>query len=228
MHTKIMRTAVTHDKNSPPLRHLCRCDEELSAVIYKLGDLSYFLYEDSFSFLIDTIIGQMLSNKVADVISARVCGLCEGNILPEKLLALSISELRKAGLSLAKTKYIHGIAQLYYDGPNFFTDLATKTDNDVIKELKKLRGVGPWSAKMYLIFVLDRHDILPFEDRAFQQTFCWMYPFVDSDKKSITEHCSKWSPYASIASRYLYKALDSGLTKQPVQLLKNAYPKAHG
>jgi|GEM_PF-6666331 len=79
----------------------------------------------------------MLSNKIADIISARVCNLCGGNILPEKLIALSISELRKTGLSLAKAKYIHGIAQLCCDAPNFFTALANKTDNDVIKELKK-------------------------------------------------------------------------------------------
>jgi len=170
----------------------------------------------------------MLSNKIADIISARVCNLCGGNILPEKLIALSISELRKTGLSLAKAKYIHGIAQLCCDAPNFFTALANKTDNDVIKELKKLHGVGSWSAKMYLIFVLDRQDILPFENRAFQQAFCWMYPFANLDRNSIVEICSKWSPYASIASRYLYKALNSGLTKQPIQSLKNAYPKTYG
>lgn len=81
-----------------------------------------------------------------------------------------------------------------------------------------LHGIGKWTAKMYLIFVLDRQEILPYEDIAFLQSYEWLYKTKDRSKKSIEKKCKKWKPYSSIASRYLYKALDTGLTKESFKL----------
>lgn len=207
------RCTINHGKDSPSIRHLCRCDKTLQYVIHSIGELAYSPYEDGFSFLVDTVVGQMLSNKVTDVISARVYHICDGKISPSSLAKLSVSDLRGVGLSVAKSEYILGLSEHFYKFPNFFQDFPQRSDIEVMDELTKLRGIGSWSAKMYLIFVLDRQDILPFEDGAFQQAFAWLYPNVELSKSSIKVHCEKWSPYSSIASRYLYKALDSGLTK---------------
>lgn len=73
---------------------------------------------------------------------------------------------------------------------------------------------------MYLLFVLDRQDILPFEDAAFLQSYCWMYKTNDKTKEAIIKRCKKWKPYSSVAARYLYRALDMGFTKQEFHLYK--------
>jgi len=204
---------VSYDNNSLPIRHLCSHDSVLRNVIYSIGNLSYTPYADSFAYMIDTIIGQMLSSKVAGLLSERLLNACNGDVSPINLEILTIADLRGIGLSNAKAEYIFGIAKHCRETPNFFKDLLTKSDDEVIEELTKLRGIGPWSAKMYLIFVLDRLDVLPFEDSAFLQTFKWLYPHVELKKRAIQEHCVNWQPYSSIASRYLYKALDAGFTK---------------
>ena len=77
-----------------------------------------------------------------------------------------------------------------------------------------IHGIGRWTAKMYLIFVLDRQDILPYEDVAFLQGYRWMYKTDITTKDSVLKKCAKWKPYSSIAARYLYRALDMGLTTE--------------
>ena len=88
------------------------------------------------------------------------------------------------------------------------------TDEDVIKTITSIHGLGMWSAKMYLIFVLNRQDVLPFEDVAFLQGYAWCYKTNKLDKDSITKKLKKLQPYRSIVARYLYKALDYGYTKE--------------
>ena len=92
------------------------------------------------------------------------------------------------------------------------------TDEAALKELVSLHGIGIWTAKMYLIFVLDRQDILPFEDVAFLQSYKWLYKAEDVSKASIEKKCKKWKPYSSIAARFLYRALDMGFTKKEFHL----------
>lgn len=105
------------------------------------------------------------------------------------------------------------MATLLHDKPDFFNKLVHLPDVEVIKKLTALRGLGPWSAKMYLIFVLNRLDVLPYEDGAFLQAYKWLYATEDVKPPSIIKRCETWKPYSSLAARYLYRALDSGLTR---------------
>lgn len=91
---------------------------------------------------------------------------------------------------------------------------------DVIKKLTSVRGIGNWTAKMYLLFVLGRQDILPYEDGAFLQSYRWMYRTDECATQAVLKRCKKWKPYSSIASQYLYRALDMGLTKTEFHLNK--------
>ncbi|MCC8014242.1 MAG: hypothetical protein LIO87_03520 [Eubacterium sp.] len=84
----------------------------------------------------------------------------------------------------------------------------------------KILGIGKWTAKMYLIFVLDCPDVLPVEDAAFLQAYKWLYKTEDCSEKSVYKKCKKWKPYSSIAARYLYRALDMGYTKKEFHLFK--------
>ena len=93
-------------------------------------------------------------------------------------------------------------------------------DSDVFKYLTSFKGIGKWTANMYLIFVLNRKDILPTNDAAFLQAYEWLYKTTDRSDTSIRNKWRKWKPYSSSASRYLYRALDSGLTREEFHLYK--------
>jgi len=82
----------------------------------------------------------------------------------------------------------------------------------------KVKGIGVWTSKMYLIFFLKRKDVLPYEDVAFIQAFKWLYDSNEATSESIKNTCEKWKPYSSIGALYMYRALDSGLTKIPINV----------
>ena len=90
----------------------------------------------------------------------------------------------------------------------------------MIRILTSVHGIGTWTAKMYLMFVLNRQDVLPFEDVAFLQGYGWAYKTDDFSPAAVQKKCKKWKPYSSIAARYMYKALDRGLTKEEFHLFK--------
>ena len=194
--------------------HLKKRDKRLGALIAKIGDIECSIHEDPFSFVVEEIVGQMLSNKVADVICSRLYSLCGGRITPESLMPITVADLRSIGISNAKSEYILLFADAVRSGRIDLDVLPSLSDNEVLKELTALRGIGSWTAKMYLIFVLRREDILPLEDGAFMQSYKWLYGKEKPTKEEIIARGKRWSPYASIASRYMYRALDMGLTKE--------------
>lgn len=203
--------------------HLKKVDKRLSKVIETIGPLHWDRdNSDSFFFITHEIVGQMLSSKVATIIFQRLIDLCEGIITPESISHLNLIQLRGIGLSTSKSTYIKELAEKIKTQEIEFHHLPSLTDTEIIKELKKINGVGNWTAKMYLLFFLEREDILPFEDSAFLQTYKWLYDKKELTSDEIITRCQIWKPYSSIASRYLYKALDTGLTKIPLdKFLKN-------
>ncbi|MEQ8236257.1 MAG: DNA-3-methyladenine glycosylase 2 family protein [Syntrophomonadaceae bacterium] len=207
------KSVISFSIDSQEVTYLTQNDSALRHVVDKIGDLMYTLHMDSFSFMVDTIIGQMLSSKVADVISDRMHSLCGGDVSPQTVAGLSLQNLRGIGLSNAKAQYIFDLSNYVLRRPGFFTELQQLSDEELVKEIMRLRGLGVWSAKMYLIFVLNKLDVLPYEDSAFRQAYSWLYSTSDLSNKAIEEKCAMWKPYSSIAARYLYRALDSGLTQ---------------
>lgn len=121
--------------------------------------------------------------------------------------------MKSIGISTAKVKYIHALTDVVKNEPEFLMKLSSMNDNEVINTLKNVRGIGDWTAKMYLLFVLQRDDVLPYEDGAFLQSYRWLYETDDVSKASIIEKCKKRSPYSSIAARYMYRVLDKGYTR---------------
>jgi DNA-3-methyladenine glycosylase II len=213
LYLKPLTDEITYKTDSPEIQALCEADARLTLVIKHYGDLSYTPHSDPFAHTVENIIGQMLSNKAADAIATRLYKLCGGELKPVSILRLDIPSLRGIGLSGQKSEYIMLMAELLNDNPNFFDTLVHLPDIEVIKKLTALRGIGPWSAKMYLIFVLNRLDVLPYEDGAFLQAYKWLYETDNVKPPSIIERCRMWKPYSSLAARYLYRALDSGLTR---------------
>lgn len=215
-----MDKIITLDNNNSAIQFLQQRDKRMAKVISMVGSITYMPYEDSYSFLVSQIIGQMLSNKAASIIFSRLVELCDDQVTPERIMALSDSEIKTIGTSTPKVCYIRALTRAVIQGQIDFSALSELPDQEVIRQLTSIRGIGQWSAKMYLIFVLNRLDVLPYEDGAFLQAYSWAYKTKYLDKASIEKKCMKWKPYRSIASRYLYKALDAGLTKNEFHLYK--------
>lgn len=208
-----MCNTIILNENSESIQYLSKKDSNLKKLFNLIGEISYTLYADSYEFLVNTIIGQMLSNKVADIISNRLLNLCNGNIEPQTIINLSYSQLRNIGISNSKINYIMNLTNAVLNNEIDFKSFYTKSNIEIERDLQKIKGIGKWSSKMYLIFVLGKNDILPYEDMAFIQAYSWLYNTNKTDKKSIINKCKKWGKYSSVASRYLYKALDLGYTK---------------
>lgn len=209
------------DENSPEIQYLCAKDKHLAKVIHMVGPLEYQLASDSYAFLVSQIIEQMLSNKVAYVLTNRLAQNCPNKkITVSAIDLLSDEKIHQLGLSRSKVGYIRNLTSAIEAGTVNFNQYQLMTDQEVIQSLTAVKGIGTWSAKMYLLFSLDRPDILPFEDVAFLQGYSWVYKTTDYHAKLVQKKCKKWHPYASIAARYMYEALDTGLTKQPFHLFK--------
>jgi DNA-3-methyladenine glycosylase II len=219
--SKKVSAVVLLTRENEAVKYLCQRDKRLSRVIDLVGDYTYRPYDDSFSFLANQIIGQMLSAKVSVKISERLEKLCNGAITPKNILEINDCDMRSTGMSLAKAHNIKNLALAVKNGEIAFEEIDQMDDSSVIRELTRLKGIGNWTAKMYLIFVLDRPDVLPYEDMAFLQSYAWMYKASDLTRKAIEKKCKKWKPYTSLGARYLYKALDLGLTKTDFHLFKS-------
>ena len=203
------------------IQHLKKADVRLSKVIDKIGSLDFSAYNnhpDSFLFLVREIVGQMISSSVKKVIWERLVVLCSNEITPITISNLSVEQLRNIGLSKSKSNYILNLAKIVSNGEIDFSRLDSMPDDEVLKILTSIKGIGNWTAKMYLLFFLQREDILPFEDVAFLQSYKWLYNTKDIKPDSIVRRCKKWKPYTSIGARYMYRALDTGLTKIPIKL----------
>lgn len=216
-----MKEQLIFDQSSPEIQYLCKKDKRLANVIEMVGPISYQPHIDQpYSFLIHEIIEQMLSVKAGAKIFDRLNNICRGTITPESIAALTVEQLRSIGTSNAKAMYIKGITTAVMTGQLDFAKLEELDDDTVIKQLTRFRGIGNWTAKMYLIFVLNRPDVLPYEDVAFLQGYAWVYKTSDFSPASVMAKCKKWKPYSSIAARYMYRALDAGLTKTEFHLFK--------
>lgn len=215
-----MNRIVTIDNNSAEIQHLRKRDKRLSKVIDMVGPIEYYIHDDPYEFIIHEIIEQMLSIKAGRRIFERLNSICSGSITVKTLEQLCDDEIKSCGMSGAKVSYIRALNKAIISNDLDLSALPDLTDDQVIEELTKIKGIGSWTAKMYLIFVLNRPDILPIEDGAFLQSYRWLYKTSDCSASSIKKKCAKWKPYSSIAARYLYRALDAGLTKSEFHLFK--------
>lgn len=215
-----MPEVIVLNNENIAVNYLCNKDRRLAKVIDMVGEIIYQPHDDGYVFLIHEIIEQMLSIKAGAIIYSRLQALCEDNICPENIVKLTDEQIKSIGTAKSKVLYIKGVTEAVQNRVLVLDDLLKLSDDDVIKKLTSIRGIGLWTAKMYLIFVLNRQNILPIEDVAFLQSYKWMYKTDDVSKESVVKKCKKWSPYSSIAARYLYRALDMGFTKEEFHLYK--------
>ncbi len=159
--------------------------------------------------LVENIVCQQLSGRVAEVIFKRFCSLFPNNApTPELLLKITIEQLRTVGLSNAKANYVQNIASYTIVNNLTVSNFDSLTDEQIISELTKIKGVGVWTAQMVLIFSLNRQDVFPVGDLAIQQGMKKMYNLKVEGKELLSKIVSiseTWKPYRTIGTRYVWK-----------------------
>ena len=194
---------------SEPVRYLCERDWRLAHLVAAVGPIEHYVSESGFQNLAHSIIEQMLSIKAAATIEGRLREACGGELTPDALAALSVDQIRATGVSGRKAQNLSTLACTVTE-----EDLAALDglgDDEVAAWLRALPGVGPWTCQMFMMFYLERPDILPLGDLTFRRSFEWLYgvPVEDAHVQALV--CDLWRPWRSYAARYLYRALDTGL-----------------
>lgn len=194
--------------------NLANSDPLLGKVIKRIGDYSLELSEDYYLKLIKSIIGQQLSLKAKETIWHRVESICE-EITPQTILSVKDTELRAAGISFAKISYIKGLSKEILNNRIDLENIELKHNQEILKILTGVKGIGRWTAEMFLIFSLGRLDVFSADDVSLRRAIKWLYGFNENPTKIEMIHISeKWNPYYSIASLYLWAAVDTGLINE--------------
>lgn len=203
---------MTADDYAKARRYLMRRDPELGAIIKRAGPCTMQAYRegDLFSALVETIVSQQLSTRVADVIFGRVCAMCGNGSSPTPLalLGLTVEQLRSAGLSNAKARYVHGLAEAVTEGRLQLDALEHLSDDEVIAALSTVKGIGRWSAQMILLFRFNRPDIWPTGDLGIVRALERHYRMRKTPTPRRLEKLGdQWRPYRSVAAWYLWRSL---------------------
>ncbi|KKQ23872.1 MAG: putative DNA-3-methyladenine glycosylase [Candidatus Roizmanbacteria bacterium GW2011_GWC2_37_13] len=201
--------------NKKVLNHFKKNDPLLYSFAIKVGnDLKPFLTQKAnpknyFSSLCREIIGQQLSGKVAEVIFDRFSKLYPKGINPKVIINTTYEKLRKVGMSNAKAKYVKNLAEAVNDNSLQVDRLDSLSDEEVKKQLIKVKGIGPWTAEMFLMFTLARPDVFSHGDLGLRKGIKKIYGFKkDPSLKTVEKIIKKWSPYKTYASLILWESFD--------------------
>ena len=194
---------------STALRKLRR-DPVMKGIIAQVGPYAMTFGEPTFESLARSIVGQQLSTKVARVIYQRLKdALPQGHVTPAAVLKLRPAKMRALGLSGAKTEYIRDLARHTVNGKVRFEDLPGQELEFVVEHLTQVKGVGVWTAHMFLIFALRHPDVLPVGDLGIRTAIRRAYGLEHlPTPKEIDVLAERWRPYCSIASWYLWRSLE--------------------
>jgi DNA-3-methyladenine glycosylase II len=191
------------------IQHLKRRDPVLSEIIDRVGDYGIEFRDPDFETLVKSIVYQQLSGRVASVIFGRVVKAAGGKLTPESILKLRPARMRALGLSGQKTAYIRDLARHTRDGRVDFAELLDLPDQAVIERLTVVKGVGLWTAHMFLIFALRRTDVLPLGDLGIRAAIRKAYGFAELPEPAEMETlAARWRPYCTVASWYLWRSLE--------------------
>ena len=197
------------------LKHLRATDPVLRAVIDRVGPFRLTTDPDRFRALVRSIIAQQISGSAARSIRGRVERLAgPGRLTAAKLMELAPGELRAAGVSPQKLRYLLDLAQKVRDGQVRLHRVAHLGDAEVIEELVQVKGIGVWTAQMFLMFSLGRLDVFPHDDLGIRSALKNLYALRElPDRETSHKIAAPWRPYATVASWYCWRSLE-GMEKK--------------
>lgn len=202
-----MRKAINHLRQSDPV---------LSSIIERVGAYKITYREPTFEALARAIVFQQLNGKAARTIYGRLEEAAGGKVTPEAIQNLSVGEMRRAGLSKQKIGYIRDLAEHALSGKVDFARLPEMSDEEVITALTDIKGVGVWTAQMFLIFALRRPNILATGDLGVRSAIKRYYQKRSLPKPAHIERlAANWHPYCSVACWYLWRSMDLPKAEKP-------------
>ncbi|MBZ5504242.1 MAG: DNA-3-methyladenine glycosylase [Acidobacteriia bacterium] len=198
--------------------HLTKSDVILASIIARVGPCKLTYRDPSFEMLARAIVFQQLSTKAATTIYGRLEEAAGGRLTPEAVQNLSVGEMRRAGLSRQKLGYIRDLAEHALSGKVDFARLPAMSDEQVIEALTDIKGVGVWTAHMFLIFSLRRPNVLPVGDLGVRMAVQRAYKKRKlPTPKQIEQIAKGWHPYCSYAAWYLWRSLEFTKDKSTTQ-----------
>lgn len=190
-------------------RHLVRKDRVMKRLIPQFGNARLQSRGDAFTTLARSIVGQQISVKAAQTVWDRFEGLLAGPLTPERVLKLKVDDMRGAGLSVRKIEYLVDLALHFDDGRLHVAAWAGMEDEAIIAELVAIRGIGRWTAEMFLMFHLLRPNVLPLDDAGLINGISRNYfsgdPVSRSDAREVAQ---AWKPWCSVATWYIWRSLE--------------------
>jgi DNA-3-methyladenine glycosylase II len=191
------------------INHLKKCDPVLRGIIERVGPFRMAYGEPQFASLAEAIVYQQLNGKAAETIFKRFAALAGEPLTPEGILKLSDAQFRGVGLSKQKSAYLKDLAQKTAAGVLDFSRLPELPDAEVIEHLTQVKGIGVWTAHMFLIFSLRRPNVLPTGDYGVQMALKRHYRKRKLPKPRDMEKIARaWEPYRSVACWYMWRSLD--------------------
>jgi len=186
-------------------------DEKMRVLIRKFGWPDFDPKQDYFQSLLRSIVFQQLSGKAANTIYERFINLIPKTVTlsPKEVLKLDKDEMRKTGLSFQKINYLRNLAYFFENNSFQKKDVERMTDEEISNELTQIKGIGQWTVDMFLMFTLNRADILPYTDLGIQKGFKKIFNMNNlPSKKEMETHSKIWRPYRTIACWYLWRTVD--------------------
>jgi len=201
---------MTDNQIQNALRHLRRADPVMRDVIRRAGPFSLQLHRNRFRALVFSILGQQISGKAAASIRAKLVDYLKPHeISPGSIARLTPEQLRAVGVSLQKASYLLDLAQRVERGDLRLDRMARMRDENVIEALIQVKGIGVWTAQMFLIFSLGRLDVFPHDDLGIRMAIRNLYELDELPNKETSHRiAAPWRPYASIASWYCWRSLE--------------------
>ena len=191
------------------VNHLKKCDPILAAIIERVGPCRMEFGEPQFSSLAETIVYQQLNGKAAVTIFQRFAALAGEPLTPQGIMKLTAEQMRGVGLSKQKSAYLRDLAEHTDRGDLDFSRLPELSDDEVIKHLTQVKGIGVWTSHMFLMFSLRRPNVLPTGDYGIQTAIKKHYKKRKLPQPAHMEKIARcWEPYRSVACWYLWRSLD--------------------
>jgi DNA-3-methyladenine glycosylase II len=201
-------TIATPDYWAEACKHLVKKDRVMKRLIPQFGEASLQSRGDAFVTLARSIVGQQVSVKAAQTVWDRFA-LLPRKITPANVLKLKVDDMRAAGLSARKVEYIVDLALHFDNGALHVKKWSEMTDDAIIEELVAIRGIGRWTAEMFLMFHLMRPNVLPLDDVGLINGISHNYFSGEAVSRSeAREVAAAWAPYCSVATWYIWRSLD--------------------
>jgi DNA-3-methyladenine glycosylase II len=205
---------IPREKVAAAVAHLHRSDPVMRKLMKAAGPVTLKLDHNRFRMLAGSILSQQLSVHAARTIRRRLVEMVGNDFLPAKLAVITPEQFRQCGVSTNKAVFLRDLALAVGEGRINLRQIGRKTDEEVIAELVRVKGIGRWTAQMFLIFSLGRLDVFPIADLGVRAALKSLYELNElPDVETGEAIAARWRPYATIASWYCWRSLDLARNK---------------